>query len=352
MRWVHDHIAAFGGDPSSVTIFGESAGGNSVYNHLAQSASFPWYHQAIIESGCYNEGAFTSIKADQYYQASLKELQCHDLNCMLNKTATELLAGFSALWKTRTAAWGPVVDGINLIATPERLLRDQKGNNQASVMLGSNRDEMAFWTLSSVREPMILLHHCILSETQSSPSLFPIFFYFYFFFYFVQVPKQCDEKCFDEKFTEFWYAEHGTLPNTTVVAEVEKMYQFNSTYKYPDDLGAYSEGWWTSTRAATDSVPGLGACGTRNVARILAARSAARSGTTTNNNLTSPNVYVYLFAHPTQTPYPLPGDGRGSVTVGHATEIPYVFGQHDLLIPKVKKCLCCCCCLFFFFFFL
>ena len=185
MRWVHDHIAAFGGDPSSVTIFGESAGGNSVYNHIAQTASFPWYHQAIIESGCYNEGAFTSIKADQYYQASLKELQCHDLNCMLNKTATELLAGFSALWKTRTAAWGPVVEGINLIATPERLLRDQKGNNQASVMLGSNRDEMAFWTLSSVREPMILLHHCILSETQSSLFLLSFLSSFIFIFFFI-----------------------------------------------------------------------------------------------------------------------------------------------------------------------
>ena len=189
MRWVHDHIAAFGGDPSSVTIFGESAGGNSVYNHLAQSASFPWYHQAIIESGCYNEGAFTSIKADQYYQASLKELQCHDLNCMLNKTATELLAGFSALWKTRTAAWGPVVDGINLIATPERLLRDQKGNNQASVMLGSNRDEMAFWTLKSI-------------------------------------PYNCNQTCFENNIKTFSARTKRPI-NNTLLNEIMKLYSFN-----------------------------------------------------------------------------------------------------------------------------
>ena len=67
-----------------------------------------------------------------------------------------------------------------------------------------------------------------------------------------------------------------------------------------------------ATRTATDSVPGLGACGTRNIAKLLSKRQTA---------------YVYLFAHPTQSFVPLPGDGPGSVTVGHATEIPYVFGD-------------------------
>ena len=33
-------------------------GGNAVINHLAQPASFPLYHQAIIESGAYNSGAW------------------------------------------------------------------------------------------------------------------------------------------------------------------------------------------------------------------------------------------------------------------------------------------------------
>ena len=42
---------------------------------------------------------------------------------------------------------------------------------------------------------------------------------------------------------------------------------------------------------------------------------------------TANDVYVYLFAHPTQSNVPLPGDGKNSVTVGHATEIPYVFGN-------------------------
>ena len=57
MTWTREHIAAFGGNPEDVTIFGESAGGNSVINHLAQEASFGLYTKAVVESGAYNLGA-------------------------------------------------------------------------------------------------------------------------------------------------------------------------------------------------------------------------------------------------------------------------------------------------------
>jgi carboxylesterase type B len=39
LRWVRDNIAAFGGNPNSVTIFGESAGGASVHHHMLSPAS-------------------------------------------------------------------------------------------------------------------------------------------------------------------------------------------------------------------------------------------------------------------------------------------------------------------------
>ncbi|MGA9722960.1 MAG: carboxylesterase family protein [Candidatus Binatus sp.] len=53
MQWVHNNIAAFGGDPSNVTIFGESAGGHSVYCNLASPTAAGLFSHAISESGSY-----------------------------------------------------------------------------------------------------------------------------------------------------------------------------------------------------------------------------------------------------------------------------------------------------------
>jgi len=50
LRWVHDNIAAFGGDPGKVTIAGESAGGMSVCDHLVAPGSAGLFQGAIIQS--------------------------------------------------------------------------------------------------------------------------------------------------------------------------------------------------------------------------------------------------------------------------------------------------------------
>ena len=51
LKWVRDNIETFGGIPSRVTIFGESAGGSSVSLHLMSPLSEGLFHQAIAESG-------------------------------------------------------------------------------------------------------------------------------------------------------------------------------------------------------------------------------------------------------------------------------------------------------------
>ena len=50
LQWVRDNIAAFGGDPANVAIFGQSGGGAKVSAMLACSAARGLFHKAIAES--------------------------------------------------------------------------------------------------------------------------------------------------------------------------------------------------------------------------------------------------------------------------------------------------------------
>jgi para-nitrobenzyl esterase len=51
LRWIRDNIAAFGGDPSNVTLFGQSGGGMKIIDLLQSPAADNLFHKAIIQSG-------------------------------------------------------------------------------------------------------------------------------------------------------------------------------------------------------------------------------------------------------------------------------------------------------------
>ena len=51
LEWVHEHIAAFGGDPRNVTVFGESAGAMSITLLMSSSACGRLFHRAVVQSG-------------------------------------------------------------------------------------------------------------------------------------------------------------------------------------------------------------------------------------------------------------------------------------------------------------
>ena len=62
LEWVRDNVAGFGGDPDNVTIFGESAGGASVYGLLATPLAKGLFHKAISESTWVTSNNITRLK--------------------------------------------------------------------------------------------------------------------------------------------------------------------------------------------------------------------------------------------------------------------------------------------------
>jgi para-nitrobenzyl esterase len=88
LQWVRDNIAAFGGDPKTVTIFGQSGGGGKVGTLMAMPSAKGLFHRAIVESGSMLR-AGTQEKSQELAGLILTELglskatidQIHSLPC-------------------------------------------------------------------------------------------------------------------------------------------------------------------------------------------------------------------------------------------------------------------------------
>ena len=98
LRWIQGNIEAFGGDPSKVTLLGESAGGASVNLHLLSTLSKGLFHRVISESGS-DLSPFAFHAESGVTEASMrlaKELSCvkeknHMLACLRSKSAQDIL---------------------------------------------------------------------------------------------------------------------------------------------------------------------------------------------------------------------------------------------------------------------
>jgi para-nitrobenzyl esterase len=118
LGWVRDNIAAFGGDPGNVTIFGQSGGGGKVSSLMAMPGAKGLFHRAIAESGAEVKGipAGTATKTAEEYlsKLNLKPTQADELE----RLSTEQLLSVMPAGLGGGLNMGPVVDGRTLPRDP------------------------------------------------------------------------------------------------------------------------------------------------------------------------------------------------------------------------------------------
>ncbi len=173
LQWVRDNVAAFGGDPGNVTIFGESAGANNVYMLLLSPQAHGLFHRAISESGSLNMNTIAEAEhfTDDAYPGRtnssnevLVQLLMKDNRAADRAAAKALLAAMSATevesylrgktnfeilmayMPTPTSAMieMPKVFGDGVVLPqddPLQHLARADGYNRVPVIVGTNREE-------------------------------------------------------------------------------------------------------------------------------------------------------------------------------------------------------------------
>jgi para-nitrobenzyl esterase len=150
LEWVRDHIAAFGGDPSNVTIAGQSAGAHSVAFHLVSPASAGLFRRAILMSGFASTRQGTLGDAEALGDRLTTTLGCTNadpaqvLACLRSKSRAEVLLAFpngqQEYSETPRVSWGPVVDHLDIPDQP-RALFEGGTFSQVPIIIGTTRDE-------------------------------------------------------------------------------------------------------------------------------------------------------------------------------------------------------------------
>jgi para-nitrobenzyl esterase len=164
LDWVKTNIAAFGGNPDNVTIFGESAGGMSVSALLASPVARGKFHKAIPQSGAGHIGhdrdrsarvtrAFLGILGlESGNAAQLAEAPTETIFKTQSRLLIQTLRGRGGR-KLGALPFQPAIDGTILPVRPIEAIRNGSANG-IPVLTGTTREE---WKLFTAADPRLRL---------------------------------------------------------------------------------------------------------------------------------------------------------------------------------------------------
>ena len=141
IRWVKRNIAAFGGDPDNITVFGQSAGGRSTWMQVVSPTNKGLFQKAIVQSGALDSGIATYpdlAQAEKEGEAFLQDLGVTSIAEARRIPADVLLKKGLAC---RPFRWGPIVDGSFLPLSPVQAFALHRENDVA-LMAGDTVDEV------------------------------------------------------------------------------------------------------------------------------------------------------------------------------------------------------------------
>jgi len=187
LKWIKNNIAAFGGDHSNVTIFGESAGGVSVHSLLTIPRAKGLFQKAIIESGGGRDGVLTGRpinknNANSYYPVSAEVIGVNYAKKHgINDTDAQALEKLRALsvdeiidggQETDGAGGaltysGPILDGKLVVETAQTTY-EARQQPRIPIMIGSNSAEVpAGFVNAGSKEELLSLFGSMKAEAKA-----------------------------------------------------------------------------------------------------------------------------------------------------------------------------------------